>query len=107
MTWLNFADRLDPACLPVIDYVEDISISRSGIQPTPTSWVYQGKPPPQVTPGGLLPTFTPQITIAATATAGPTVTPGPSPTFFPTATQSDDGYPADETPVPTATVDYP
>lgn len=87
LTWERISAQLDEACKPAIKYVFDISERLSGIQPTPTSWVYPGQPPPGVTPG-IPPVGTPGP-VFATPTPGPSPTAGPSPT--PTATIP--GYP--------------
>jgi len=100
LDWEHVAPYLEPACQGALDYVSDISQVLSGIQPTPTSWVYQGTPLPQMTMGVLrtpLPTNTPSP-IATTAEPG---YPGVTATPLPTAT-SVIGYPyvtpSDETP---------
>lgn len=102
-TWENITARLDPACESAIDYVEDIGIAMSGIQPTPTSWVYPGRPTPGVT-AVAQPTGTLRPTLARTPTpGGPTATQAGYPGYpgQPTATTSGQptatlpGYPGD------------
>lgn len=100
LTWDNVSARFEPVCQSAIGYVEDIT-GMQPIQPTPTSWVYQGTPIPQVTPA-LYRTPTPS---APQPTPRPgTVTPTlPGYAVSPTPTQP--GYPGEITPIPTGS--YP
>ncbi|HPO59676.1 MAG TPA: hypothetical protein PLV53_12595, partial [Anaerolineaceae bacterium] len=84
LTWDSVAARLPEGCALAVPYVEDISRELSGIVPTPTSWVYPGQPPPQVTPGGVTPTATP----TRSPTRGVTPAPGTTRTSAPTITPS-------------------
>jgi len=84
LTWENVSAYFEPVCQSAIDYVADIS-GMAQIEPTPTSWVFQGTPLPQVTPANYR-TPTPnaiQPTPRYTATPSPT----PAGTRVPTATQ--------------------
>lgn len=101
LDWAHISARLEPVCQSAIDYVEDISTALSGIQPTPTSWVYPGQPLPTSTLGPLqFYTATPIATAtpsAPTATvpgypSKPTITIPGYPYDGPTATMS--GYPS-------------
>ncbi|MDT8899041.1 hypothetical protein QYE77_12275 [Thermanaerothrix sp. 4228-RoL] len=93
LDWEHVAAHLEPVCQSAIDYVRDISERLSGIQPTPTSWVYPGQTPPSP-PLVIPPTPTPRPTSATPVPGGPTPTPGPGyyppGTLFPT---QPGGYP--------------
>jgi hypothetical protein len=89
LDWEHVAAQLDPACASAVDYVEDISIALSGIQPTPTSWVYPGQPVP-----GLTAVYVP------TPTPGPTTMRTPTPirtSVARTPTATSPGYPSGPT----------
>jgi hypothetical protein len=89
-TWENISARLDPACQSAVDYVEDVSKTMSGVQPTPTSWVYPGQTPPGAT-----------VVVAPTATPRPVLTRTPAPGApTPTRTPTSQSYPSQ----PTSTV---
>lgn len=88
LTWENVSQNLEVACRGALDYVNDISMVNSGVQPTPTSWVIFGT--------GLPPTA-PIATLLATPLPSATSLPGQ-----PTPTQSGYPYPIG-TPYPTAT----
>jgi len=91
LDWEHISARLEPACQSATDYVEDISQTMSGIEPTPTSWVYPGKPlPTRTQPPTQRYTPMPTRTLpGATPTATP---PGyPVSTLEPTTTLP--GYP--------------
>jgi hypothetical protein len=89
-TWENVSSKLEPACIGAIEYVDDITIISSGLEPTPTSWVQFATP------------NSAQLTMmAAMATATPTF-------FLPEPTQTPTPTSVGGTPQPTATLeDYP
>lgn len=107
LDWDLVSSYFSVGCMGAIDYVDDISIVQSGLEPTPTSWVQFGTPNPLAT----LPA-TPQITPGSTNTTPlPTsrVTPTPVPTSsgYPTnPTPTTSGYPSQPTPVVSQTA-YP
>lgn len=108
LDWEHVSSHLDPACQTGVDYVDDISITRSGIQPTPTSWVYPGQLPPGVT-AVYVATATPGSVISRTPTPRPTSTRRPTTTPG-TPTSTVPGYPGGSTPTtgPTSTLpSYP
>ena len=91
LDWLNIAARLEPACKTAIDYVEDISMDLSGVEPTATSWVFVARPLRTPTPR-TFPTETPTLTPTITPTyypGQPTYTATPTPQSYPVET----GYP--------------
>ncbi|PKO09029.1 MAG: hypothetical protein CVU40_12535 [Chloroflexi bacterium HGW-Chloroflexi-2] len=89
-TWENVSSKLEPACIGAIEYVEDITVIASGLEPTPTSWVQFATP------------NLAQLTMmAAMATATPTF-------FLPEPTQTPTPTSVSGTPQPTATLEiYP
>ena len=89
-TWENVSSKLEPACIGAIEYVEDITVIASGLEPTPTSWVQFATP------------NSAQLTmLAAMATATPTF-------FLPEPTQTPTPTSVSGTPQPTATLEnYP
>ncbi|GAP12304.1 hypothetical protein LARV_00036 [Longilinea arvoryzae] len=105
LTWDNVSANLEPVCQSAVDYIGDIT-GMQPIVPTPTSWVFQGTPLPQVTPANYR-TPTPSA-VQPTPQPG-AVTPTPTPSGYnggPTPTLS--GYPGAVTPYPTSpTVTYP
>ncbi len=107
LTWQNVSAQLEPACQAAIKYVNDISDRLSGVQPTPTSWVYPGQPPPQATvvtlPPGVTPVFQPTLPPGATPQPGQTPQPGYPP---PQPTPGQD-YPYPVQPTPTFYNPYP
>lgn len=86
LDWENVSSRLTEGCQGAIDYVEDISLFLSGIEPTPTSWVQFGTPSSaQMTAIAAEFTATPPYTSTSTQ---PTLQVTPTPTSLnPTATQ--------------------
>ena len=88
LDWDLVSSFLSAGCMGAIDYVEDISIVQSGLEPTPTSWVQFGTPNPLAT----LPA-TPQLTPGSTNT-----TPLPTSRVTPTPVPTSSGYPANSTP---------
>lgn len=112
LDWAHVAPYLEPACAGAIGYIDDISQVLSGIEPTPTSWVYQGTPLPQLTvivqPRTPTPPALPTPTRAVTATpGGPTPTPRPTQTPGGPTPTTDPGYPAGPTPTMGPTSSYP
>jgi hypothetical protein len=113
LTWQNVSAQLEPACQGAIKYVNDISEKLSGIQPTPTSWVYPGQPPPQATvvtlPPGVTPVRQPTLPPGATPLPGATPVPGasPQPGYPPPQPTAGDGYPYPVQPTPTFYNPYP
>ena len=98
-TWANVSSNLEIACSGALDYVNDISLVNSGVQPTPTTWVVFGSP--QIPTGAIGTLLATQQT-----TATPTPRPGQV-TATATATSTQSGYPYPG-PFPTVTVgDYP
>jgi hypothetical protein len=91
LTWENVSANLEEACQGAIDYVEDISIVASGLEPTPTSWVQFATP--SEAEAQFTPTPQSQFTPQPTATSG----------GVPVATATPSGYPAPGTPVPQPT----
>jgi hypothetical protein len=107
LDWETISSYLDPVCQSAIDYVEDIT-GMQPIVPTPTSWVFQGTPLPQVTPvnyqtptpGALQPT--PRSGTPTPTPSGRTGTATATPPGYPIETEVTlPGYPGEETPVPT------
>lgn len=91
LTWQNVSSRLEVACRGALDYVKDISMINSGVQPSPTSWVFFGTGLPPTAPIATL-LATPQPT--ATPVPGqPTATPGGYPYPYPYPTPTFGGYP--------------
>jgi len=90
LDWDLVSSYLSAGCMGAIDYVEDISIVQSGLEPTPTSWVQFGTPNPQLT----IPT-TPNLT---PGTPNPNITPTPTSRVTPTPVPTSNGYPANPTP---------
>lgn len=116
LTWENVSEQLEEGCEGAIDYVEDISITGSGLEPTPTSWVQFSTPnAAQLTamatrtieqPTQSIPTATPSPTVTAESLQ-PTPTEGGYPSSYPeNPTPVDNGYPAQPTPGPTGSI-YP
>lgn len=105
LTWDNVSAFLEPVCQSAIDYVNDIT-GMQPIVPTPTSWVFQGTPLPQVTPMNYR---TPTPSAIQQPTPQPGVSATPTPAGYPgVPTPTAGGYPVDTTPYPTQTpVTYP
>ncbi len=112
LTWENVSEQLEKGCMGAIDYVEDISIVASGLEPTPTSWVQFATPnaaqltaianKTMVQPTQILPMETP----TPTGTIEP-LQPTPTQGGYPEQpTPGDGGYPSQPTPGPTDSV-YP
>lgn len=104
LTWETVSSRLSDGCRGSVSYVEDISMTLSGVTPTPTSWVQFGTPSSQqLTAIAVENTPEPEIT---NTPIGVQPTPTPSemiPIGTPEPTQA--GYPA---PQPTVTTQpYP
>jgi hypothetical protein len=98
LSWNGVAANLDAACQPSRNYVFDISEKLSGIQPTPTSWVYPGQPVPGQTivpPPGIFPTPVPGTTPVPGATSPGYPYPVVTPTFsgYPEPVTATPGYP--------------
>jgi len=111
LAWDRIKDYLEPACQPASVYVDSISQGQP-VEPTPTSWVFQGTPLsspvyPTAPPFTLTPTFSPFTATPRTTTVStlpPTATPTTGgPTRTPTATSETSPYPVD-TEVPTETL---
>lgn len=101
LDWEHVSAYLEPACAGAIGYINDISQVLSGIQPTPTSWLYQGTPLPRLTI--VVPQRTPTLLQPTATVAGPTPTAGVvTPIRTPTLTPTSAGYPVN-TPGPTPT----
>jgi len=92
LDWDLVSSNLSEGCQGSIDYVNDISVAESGLQPTPTSWVQFG------TPSSLQ--LTAIASQQATPIPGAAVTPAPTsqrtPNVSPTPTVG--SYPANPTP---------
>ncbi|MEM5775690.1 MAG: hypothetical protein AAGU05_11885, partial [Anaerolineaceae bacterium] len=88
LTWDIVSAYFEPVCESAIDYVADVS-GMQQIAPTPTSWVFQGTPLPQVTPANYR-TPTPS---AIRPTPNTTVTPQPTQAGYPVPTPTSGGYP--------------
>ena len=95
LTWDAVSANLDEVCQLSRKYVLDISEKLSGIQPTPTSWVFQGQPIP--TQAVILPPVR-----IGTPSRGITPVPGAtSPGYpFPEVTPTISGYPQPVTSTP-------
>jgi hypothetical protein len=103
LDWEHVAAYLDPACGGAIGYIDDVSLVLSGIQPTPTSWIYQGTSLPRLTVVSLQ--RTPTLLPESTATIAVSITPGgptPTPTLTRTPMPTYAGYPI-QTQGPTST----
>ncbi len=116
LTWKNVSEQLEQGCIGAIDYVDDISILASGVEPTPTSWVQFATPnAAQLTalatrtviqPTQVIPTATPSPVVTDDPTQ-PTPTEGGYPGGYPEQpTPWDSGYPEWPTPGPTDSI-YP
>ncbi|MAT41430.1 MAG: hypothetical protein CL609_03740 [Anaerolineaceae bacterium] len=104
LNWETVSSRLTEGCQGAISYVEDISMTLSGVTPTPTSWVQFGTPSSeQLT--AIATENTPEPLFTNTPNS---VQPTPTPSgFIPggTAVPTQSGYPA---PQPTVTTQpYP
>jgi len=109
LDWDTVSSYLSEGCRGALDYVEDISLAKSGLEPTPTSWVQFGTPSePELTVITLPPNRTPSPTQPGSSssptpqkTPNPTSTPGAG--YPPQPTPTTGGYPGANTPAPQPT----